>query len=182
MGTVEDSRAARGARSRRGARPHAWCPLGSIARLRLLAAALCLAALTFACRATGDAVVVHGKQGPSRVRVELALTADQRARGLMWRDRLDRDAGMLFVFPSTGDLAFWMKNTPLPLDILFIDANGHVVSVAENTTPYSETSIPARAPARYVLEVNAGYAREHGVEPGTAVDLPNIATAKSASD
>ena len=153
-------------------------------RLRAFGASLALAALVAACRqtaASGPSVVVHGERGPTPVRVELALTSDQRARGLMWRDHLDEDAGMLFVFPEARDLAFWMKNTPLPLDIIFIDAEGRVVSIAENTTPYSEKSLPSAAPAQYVLEVNGGFAKKRGVAPGTRIDLPPD-MARAASD
>jgi len=101
----------------------------------------------------------------------------------MWRSRLDSDAGMLFVFPEMRMLAFWMKNTPLPLDIIYIDAEGRVVSVAESTTPYSEKSLPSAGPAQYVLEVNAGFAKEHGIGPGTRVELPaDIQTRAAASD
>jgi hypothetical protein len=66
-----------------------------------------------------------------------------------------------------------MKNTPLPLDILYIAEDGRVVSIAENTKPYSETSLPSAGPARYVLEVNAGFSRAHGIGPGTRIELPN---------
>jgi len=130
----------------------------------------------------GPTVVVHGARGPARVRVELALTSDQRARGLMWRDRLDQDAGMLFVFPETSQLSFWMKNTPRPLDIIYIDAGGRVVSIAEKTTPYSEAPLPSAGPAQYVLEVNAGFAREHGVGPGTRIELPEGISPKLATE
>ena len=127
--------------------------------------------------------MLHGQRGAAIVRVELALTSDQRTRGLMWRSRLDSDAGMLFVFPEMRMLAFWMKNTPLPLDIIYIDAEGRVVSVAESTTPYSEKSLPSAGPAQYVLEVNAGFAKEHGIGPGTRVELPaDIQTRAAASD
>ena len=90
----------------------------------------------------------------------------------MWRDRLDSDAGMLFVFGDETVRTFWMKNTPLPLDIIFIDAGGRVVNVAQATTPYSESPIRSAGPARYVLEVNAGFARRHGIGPGSRVTLP----------
>jgi uncharacterized membrane protein (UPF0127 family) len=152
-------------------------------RLRPVAASLAVAALVCACREAGTgsglSVVVHGERGPTPVRVELALTSDQRAHGLMWRDHLDQDAGMLFVFPEMRDLAFWMKNTPLPLDIIFIDADARVVSIAENATPYSEKSLPSAGPAQYVLEVNAGFSKEHGVRPGAHVELPADLKARS---
>jgi len=100
----------------------------------------------------------------------------------MWRDHLDQDAGMLFVFPETSQLSFWMKNTPRPLDIIYIDAGGRVVSIAEKTTPYSEAPLPSAGPAQYVLEVNAGFAREHGVGPGTRIELPEGISPKLATE
>jgi len=90
----------------------------------------------------------------------------------MWRDRLDADAGMLFIFANDEERTFWMKNTPLPLDIIFIDAAGKVVSVAEHTTPFTTTPVRSAGAARYVLEVNAGFARRHGIRAGTRTELP----------
>jgi len=143
---------------------------GRYARVLAVVAALTSAA----CDDGTPKVVVHGDKGPARVRVELALTAPDQARGLMWRDRLESDAGMLFVFDRVRERTFWMKNTPLPLDIIYVDGDGNVVSVAEHTTPYSTASIPSHGGAKYVLEVNAGFARDHGVRPGTHVDLPAL--------
>jgi uncharacterized membrane protein (UPF0127 family) len=106
------------------------------------------------------------------VRVEIARTREELSRGLMWRSELDRDAGMLFVFGNSAPRTFWMKNTPLSLDILFIDGEGAVLNVASATTPYSEAPIRSAGPARYVLEVNSGFAAEHGIGPGAKVELP----------
>ena len=100
----------------------------------------------------------------------------------MWRTELDDDAGMLFVFNREHDQSFWMKNTPLPLDIIYIGADSKVVSVAANTVPYSQASIPSDGPAKYVLEVNAGFARKHGVGPGTRVELPELPAAAKKYD
>lgn len=87
---------------------------------------------------------------------------------------------MLFVFGDSAPRSFWMKNTALPLDIIFIDDNGTVVNVAATTTPYSETPIPSAGPARYVLEVNAGFAAAHGIGPGAKVELPAEVTGAHA--
>ena len=142
---------------------------------RAMAPLLAVALLaSTACDDGKPRVVVHGDKGPARVRVELALTAPEQARGLMWRDHLDADAGMLFVFGKTRERSFWMKNTPLPLDIIYIDGDGKVVSVAKRTTPYSTASIPSNGGAKYVLEVNAGFADEHGVHAGSKVDFPDL--------
>lgn len=101
--------------------------------------------------------------------VELALTPEQRARGLMFREQLASDAGMLFLFDREAPRAFWMKNTYLPLDIVFIDHAGRIVSIARDTTPLSETPIPSEAPAKGVLELNAGTAAALDIGPGDRV-------------
>src|SRR5713101_2333732 len=82
-------------------------------------------------------VVIHPQTGdPIRVRVELADTADKRQLGLMYRRELPELSGMLFLFPNEAPLSFWMKNTPLPLDILFINTTHTIVSISQNTTPF----------------------------------------------
>ena len=81
---------------------------------------------------------------------------------------------MLFVFGTSAARTFWMKNTPLPLDIIFIDDAGKVVNVAEHTTPLTTTPIRSTGPARYVLEVNAGFADRHGIGAGAKVALPEL--------
>lgn len=101
--------------------------------------------------------------------VELAVTPAQRAYGLMYRMSLAPDAGMLFLFDREAPRAFWMKNTYLPLDIIFLDGKGRIVSIARNTTPLSETPIRSGAPAMGVLEVNAGTADRLGLADGDRV-------------
>jgi len=98
--------------------------------------------------------------------VEIADDPVERARGLMFRETMPRDHGMLFDFAQEGERSFWMKNTPLPLDIVFIGADGTVVSIARGTTPFSTDPIPSDGPARFVLEVNAGVADAIGLQPG----------------
>jgi len=135
----------------------------------------CLLPLAWTASCTGSrgpVVTLHGTQGEVAVRVEIARTREELSRGLMWRTDLDADAGMLFVFGNSAPRTFWMKNTPLPLDILFLDDAGTVVNVAAATTPYSEAPIPSAGPARYVLEVNAGFAAKHGIGAGARVELP----------
>ena len=101
--------------------------------------------------------------------IELALTPQQRAQGLMFRKEMARDEGMLFLFDREAPRAFWMKNTYLPLDIIFLDAAGRIVSIARDTTPLSETPIPSEQPAAAVLELNAGTAAELGLQQGDRV-------------
>ena len=92
----------------------------------------------------------------------------------MYRNELPAFGGMLFIFPQEGRLSFWMKNTPLPLDILYINANFTIVHIAENTTPYSTARIPSKHPARYVLEVNAGFCRQHGIATRDRVEFSRV--------
>lgn len=136
---------------------------------------------TAACTGSrGPVVILHGTNGEVAVRVEIAATREELSRGLMYRNALDADAGMLFVFGDSAPRTFWMKNTPLPLDILFLDDAGTVLNVAASTTPYSEAPVRSAGPARYVLEVNAGFAAKHGIGAGARAELP--ATALSTAD
>ncbi len=104
--------------------------------------------------------------------VEIARTAEQRERGLMFRRALGEDAGMLFVFSSAAPRAFWMRDTCIPLDILFLDGDGRVVGILENVPTMNDESREVACPARYVLEVNAGWSRRHGATVGMRVELP----------
>lgn len=102
-------------------------------------------------------------------RVEIARTEPQRARGLMFREAMAPDAGMLFIFEMEGERYFWMKNTPLSLDIIFLDASGAIVSIAENTTPFSEKTVSSHGASLYVLEVLAGTSKRLGISVGGKV-------------
>jgi uncharacterized membrane protein (UPF0127 family) len=104
--------------------------------------------------------------------IELADTDDSREHGLMFRETLAPDAGMLFDFKQPKQVAFWMKNTPLPLDMLFIDAGGRIVSMAERTVPQSLTPIGPGEPVLAVLKVNGGTAARLGIKPGDKVIHP----------
>lgn len=101
--------------------------------------------------------------------VEIAADDAARAEGLMFRQSMADDHGMLFDFKREQPAAFWMKNTYISLDMVFIRANGTVVNIAENTVPMSEASVPSQAPVRFVLEVNAGITRKLGLKPGDHV-------------
>ena len=104
--------------------------------------------------------------------VEWALTAEQRARGLMEREALADNAGMLFDFGETRMVTMWMANTPLSLDMVFIDEAGLVVRVAEKTTPFSEAIVGSGKPVRYALEIRGGRAAELGLKAGAHLVLP----------
>ncbi|HEX8169548.1 MAG TPA: DUF192 domain-containing protein [Thermoanaerobaculia bacterium] len=110
------------------------------------------------------------------VHVEVAADDETRANGLMYRDRLRPGTGMLFFFPADGEYPFWMKNTLIPLDMIWIDKNQRVVHVAENVPPCKTSDCPNYAPnavARYVLELDAGMAKEHGIKAGDSVKIEN---------
>ncbi|MBI5496977.1 MAG: DUF192 domain-containing protein [Deltaproteobacteria bacterium] len=119
-------------------------------------------------------VWVVTKGGDLPVRVEVAENDRQRTHGLMFKEKLADDEGMVFLFDRTEVLNFWMRNTPLPLDMIFLGDDRRVVGVYENATPFSEARMSVGKPSRYVLEVNAGWARRHGVGPGTQVRFDGV--------
>ncbi len=147
---------------------------------------LALVAALAGCRTPEPAgparVTLQDRDGrPLQLRVEVVSRPADLARGLMHRERLAADAGMLFVYPDEDVRSFWMKNTLIPLDMLFIGANRRVVGVVENTTPLSLEPCTVDLPARFVLEVNAGTVRRHGIKIGTLVGLegvPGVAPAR----
>ena len=102
----------------------------------------------------------------ARIDVEIAERTADRWRGLMFREKMDENQGMLFIFPAEETLSFWMKDTPLALDIIYLNADRTIVTIRKNTVPYSEESVPSDVPAKYVVEVNAGFADRHRLEPG----------------
>lgn len=108
---------------------------------------------------------------PARVKlsVEVASEDKQRQSGLMFRERLGDEEGMLFAFPTERYNNFWMHNTLIPLDMFFIDAEWNVVGVVENATPLTDDPRGVDKMSRYVLEVNAGFAARHGFGPGATV-------------
>ena len=108
------------------------------------------------------------------VRVEVVRTDPERARGLMFRTSLDGDAGMLFVFDESADHGFWMVNTLIPLDMIFIDEDRRIAGIVERAQPLTDTSRGIGAPSRYVLEVNGGWAKAHGVAKGDRVRFENV--------
>jgi len=104
--------------------------------------------------------------------IELATTPAQKSQGLMFRASLAPDAGMLFVYPSERTISMWMRNTLIPLDMLFIGTDGRIVKVAERTVPLSLATVSSDGPAKAVLEVNGGTAARLGLKPGDRVLHP----------
>jgi len=133
-----------------------------------------LLAMTFlvcsSCGAQGPSVALKGE----RFSVELATTTEEQALGLMFRESLPDDHGMLFIFPGEARRSFWMKNCRIALDIFYFDEDLKLVSVSENARPCRSArcpSYPSAGPARYVLELNAGKAAELGVKTGDVLEL-----------
>ena len=106
---------------------------------------------------------------PIVVSVEVVDTPEGRQRGLMYRKQLPPDAGMLFLFESSEHHSFWMRNTLIPLDIIFIKADWTILGTVENATPLTESPRSVPGDSQYVLEVNAGFARRHGLQDGTSL-------------
>ncbi|MBK1636884.1 DUF192 domain-containing protein [Rhodovulum adriaticum] len=121
-----------------------------------------------------DRVDLRGDWGQARFTVELADAPEERSRGLMHRDSLPRAAGMLFIYPTPQRVAFWMKNTLIPLDMLFLDAQGRVVRLHENARPLDETPIDGGPGVKAVLEINGGLAARLGIGPGTVLRHPAL--------
>ena len=118
---------------------------------------------------TAKVVLMPTGGEPVTVKVEVARTDAERRRGLMFRQQMAQDAGMLFLFDHPGQLSFWMRNTYIPLDMIFIEPSLRVLGIVENTEPMTDTSRSVPGDSQYVLEVNAGFSRRHGLAAGTMV-------------
>jgi len=116
-----------------------------------------------------DTVEIQTSRGPVRFTVELAITPAEQQRGLMFRKALAPDRGMLFPYSRPQRAAFWMKNTLIPLDIIYIAPNGRVLSIARNAVPHDETPIPSGGLVGGVLEIAGGRAAQLGILPGDRV-------------
>ena len=139
-----------------------------------VAAALGLLALLVGCRERGPVAVIRGPGGAVEVSLEVAATPAERERGLMYRTSLAEGRGMLFVFDADRNHSFWMKNTLIPLDLLFIARDGMVVGIHPNATPLSTADISVGKPSRYVLEVPGGWAARHGIAAGARVEFRGL--------
>lgn len=137
-----------------------------------------LAAASDAEPLRASSVVILSRTGAHRFHVELAETALQRMQGLQARRTLDAQAGMLFVFDVQSAVSMWMKDTYIPLDMLFLDAGGSIVAIARNTRPMSLQPLRAPAPVKAVLELDAGTAERFGIEVGHRVLHPIFDSAK----
>lgn len=116
-------------------------------------------------------IFIEGQVSPLVMDVEIADTEDTRMQGLMYRHSMPDNAGMYFIFPEEELRSFWMKNTFISLDIIYINAGHEVVSIQKYTQPRTVHSLPSEKPAKYVLEVNAGFADRHGIRAGDQIRL-----------
>ena len=121
----------------------------------------------------GAPLTIETAGGERRFSIEIADDDRERSAGLMFRTEMRDDHGMLFVFEQTRRLAFWMKNTPMPLDLVFIGADGRIVAILKGE-PFSIAPIAPEAPARFVLELKAGTAEKTGIADGDRVRHPRI--------
>ena len=163
--------------------PLGLAPLANLLRAVTLAALVVLGGVVAtSAPARADVTVadqsleVITAKGRQRFVVEVVDTAESRAKGLMFRTEMAPDHGMLFDFRREEPVWFWMKNTYLPLDMIFVRADGTILSIAENTTPLSEAMVPSNGPVRFVLELNAGSAARLGVRAGDRLAHPRIRT------
>ena len=142
-------------------------------RLRLAASFLVLGAILGATACSGSGGRHWVEVGGQRFDVELADDFDERARGLMFRESMPADRGMLFVHENEAPLAYWMKNTKIPLDILYFDADRKLVSIQRGVPPCTAgdrcPNYPSRGPAKYVLELNAGRSDALDLERGAVI-------------
>jgi uncharacterized protein len=142
--------------------------------LRLAALALVAGLAVFGARAPAhaaaqDTIEIVTKSGVHAFAVELAVNDAERSRGLMFRKELPEGHGMLFDFKTDQPVNFWMHNTYISLDMIFIQGDGRILHIAENTQPLSDALVPSGGPVRAVLEVIAGTARKFGIAPGDRV-------------
>jgi len=119
-----------------------------------------------------ETLVIHkaGSDDTHRFMVEIVDTPEARQQGLMFRDHLAEDQGMLFLFEKMAPRAFWMRNTYIPLDIIFINEGGVITHIQKDAVPMDETPLPSNGPAIAVLEVNAGLSETLGIEAGDKIE------------
>jgi uncharacterized membrane protein (UPF0127 family) len=147
----------------------------------MLLAACALGAPALAQEACDPGVLdLRDADGRLQFRVEVMDDAAERSRGLMFRESLPRFAGMLFVYESPQPVAFWMRNTLIPLDMLFFDGAGRLARIKADARPHDETPVVGGEAIRYVLEINGGLAAELGIEPGAEIRHPALDQAAAA--
>ena len=144
---------------------------------RAFATIVLVLGLTVSACANEPRVVLHAGGGDVTVTVEVAATPAQQSLGLMYRKELGAAAGMLFVFDTAVEHPFWMKNTVLPLDMIYLGDDRKIVGIVKDAVPFTTTSRTVGVPSRYVLEVNAGFSEKHGVKTGDQATFENVPAA-----
>ncbi|MBB5224019.1 hypothetical protein HNP73_003980 [Amaricoccus macauensis] len=140
----------------------------------LLAAAALAAGPVSAADCAPDQIDLRDSDTELRFHVEVMDTPEGREQGLMFRENLPKFSSMLFVYETPQPVAFWMKNTLIPLDILFFDAEGRLERIKSNAQPHDETPVFGGDDIQYVLEINGGLAAELGIEPGAEIRNPAL--------
>ncbi|MGO6747940.1 DUF192 domain-containing protein [Rhizobium ruizarguesonis] len=134
------------------------------------------AAAQLAVEISSEPLTIKTAEGSTQTfTVELAINEEQREYGLMFREAMPADRGMLFVFEKAHNVMMWMENTPLPLDMLFLDARGTVTHIQEDAVPYSKAIINSGGQVKYVIELKGGVARKLGLGVGDTVSSATIA-------
>lgn len=158
-----------------------WAGCLRLARpvLRLALAMFLLAGVAQAACSDGR-LELRGDWGTARFRVEIADSAAERNQGLMHRDHMASSAGMLFVYERPQRVSFWMQNTLIPLDMIFMDETGTVTRIHENAVPHDRTPIPGGNEVQYVLEINGGLSATLGITEGSEMRHPSVDPARAA--
>jgi uncharacterized membrane protein (UPF0127 family) len=129
---------------------------------------------TATCQAEPRVIIATSNGSELTIPVEIADTPAKRELGLQYRRDLGADRGMIFVFPAESMLSFWMKNTPIPLDMIFIGGDHKIVGIVEQAPPFTLDPRGVPTPSKYVLEVHGGFSKRHGVRAGDIVRFENI--------
>jgi hypothetical protein len=148
--------------------------------MRALRSFLVLAVLLSAgaCQAQPKVIIQTKENRQLTFQVEVADTPAKRELGLQYRRELDPDRGMIFLFPRESQHSFWMKNTPIPLDMIFISSDQKIVGIVEQAVPFSTDSRSVPAGSRFVLEINGGLAGRHGIKVGDSISFQGLAPEK----
>jgi uncharacterized protein len=144
------------------------------ARAFLFLTLLTVVLQTTACQAQPKVTIATKEGRELTFQVEVADTSTKRELGLQYRRELAADRGMIFLFPTESEHAFWMKNTPIPLDMIFINSDGKIVGIVEQAVPFSLDSRSVPATSRFVLEINGGLSKRHGIKIGDSIRFQGI--------
>jgi uncharacterized membrane protein (UPF0127 family) len=140
----------------------------------IFALLLAMLANVSACQAEPKVMITTKEGRTVSFAVEIADTPSKREMGLQYRRDLAADRGMIFLFPAESQQSFWMKNTPLPLDMIFINRERKIAGIVEQTVPFSLDPRSVSAPSQYVLEINGGLSKRHGIKAGDTVRFEGI--------